>query len=304
MKPKLKNIEKKLNVAFEKIALDMKLTKIPTGIMTLDHLLTGGWPQGRLIEIYGEEATGKSTIVYTTMIHLAKQSCKILFIDEENSFDPEYARALGLDRSAAENITKLRSETGEQCLNAIIEAIASKEFEFVILDSIAALTPKDEAIGAHARMLTLKLRKINKLCQETKTTVIMTNQIRHALKGLIAHLITTGGNALKHYASLRIALLPIDKTSKSILTKIQITKSKVGIPFKEGLIRIIFGAGVDRNYDLVESAVQTGKIERKGNKFIINGKLVQFKTALSYLKENEEKVRELPSEQSGGVPEK
>lgn len=294
----LKTIEKNLKVKFCDVDVNMQLQKISTGLNVLDQILEGGWPHGRLIEIFGEESTGKSTLIYTTMISLANNKKRILLIDEENSADPQYFKKLGLDTENSKYIKQLYAETGEQCLDAIIESIKTSEFDFIFLDSIAALTPKDEAIGAHARMFTLKLRKINKACSATGTTVIMTNQVRYNLKGLIAHLITTGGNALKHYASLRISLTPIDKTTKSILTKISVVKSKISTPFREGMMRIIFGEGIDKNYDIVEYFVQQGKIERKGNRYIINGQLVQFKSALKYVQEqlqNEEKTRKLSS---------
>jgi len=253
---------------------------VNTGIRALDAICKG-WPSGRIVEIFGEESTGKSTLVYTTMLHLAAQGFKICLIDLENSIDNDYiqniAKNMEIDYSkAAENINIAEPEDSNKLLKSIAEAFGDKEFDVIILDSIAALVPPDEGIGAHARMFTNGLRKIAYAASKSNGIFLATNQVRYAFKGMVAHKTTTGGHALKHYSSLRIALVTMDYSEKMTISKMQIHKSKVSMPFKEARIKIVYGAGIDQLYDKVELKVLDGTLERKGNMYIYKKKMYKL----------------------------
>lgn len=269
---------------------------LPTGLKTIDTLCNG-IPVGRIIEIFGEEGTGKSTLLYTIMINYAKLNKKICFFDLENSFDIKYFNNIGgnsLTEKEKNNIVFADSLTGKDLLEGIYELAQKKSFDIIILDSIAAIVPPDEAIGAHARMFTIALRKIAYACKLNKVTFIASNQVRYAFKGMIAHQITTGGNALKHWASLRLSLVTLENDKKKIISKIQVVKSKVSIPFQYATIQINAGKGINKEYDLVESLVLKELIEKKGNMYIYNKKLYKLKGILKLIKEtNLEKDNEI-----------
>lgn len=259
---------KKIKLEITTLDKIQKLDTIPTGIRVLDTMV-GGWPRGRLVELYGEEGTGKSTILYTAGANATDNNLKVLFVDAEGSIDTNYLKSLGLKNESLFHI--LSPAPGKEILSFLAEK--AKKYDIIMIDSIAALIPPDEALGAHARMLTLAMRKLIFECNKSRTAIIASNQVRYAFKSMIARQITTGGNALKHYSSLRISLVALDTDQEKVKSKLRITKSKLlqAKMMLTGEILIRHGKGIDPQYDEVAAKLITGEVTKKGSKYIYNG---------------------------------
>ena len=248
----------------------------------LDVAMGGGYPQGKIIEIYGEESTGKSTVCYHAIGSAQKElQGPAALIDVEYGFDPAYAKILGID---VEKMIISQPDDGTEALNILLRMI-ELGVKVIVVDSVAALIPKEEAdagleanqMGVHARLMSKALKKVTKACGSKGATVLFTNQTRTKIGIVYGSPETTpGGKALKFYASIRMKLSKVginkegeDKVSVKI--KAQIVKNKTAVPFKETIFTIRFGQGIDELEALIDSAVEMNIIEKKGSWYSYKG---------------------------------
>lgn len=249
----------------------------------LDDAMGGGYPRGRIVEIYGLESTGKSTLCYHAIAEEQKTKNLAALIDAEYAFDPIYARQLGVD---IEKLIVSQPNDGTEGLNILIDLI-ERGVSLIVVDSVAALMPKEEAdagleqqqMGVHARMMSRGLKKITQATGSKQATVLFTNQIRQKIGGYGNPETTSGGNALKFYASVRIktSKIAINKEGEdkvSIRIKAQVVKNKTAVPFKETEFTIRFGKGIDELEDIITKAVDTDVILKKGSWYSYKGEQV------------------------------
>lgn len=252
---------------------------IPSGSLSLDIALgVGGYPRGRVVEIYGPESSGKTTLALHALAQAQKLGGIVAFIDVEHALDPTYAQNLGV------NVNKLvisQPDSGEQALEIVDTLVRSNAVDMVVVDSVAALAPKaeiegamgDSQIGLQARLMSQALRKLTSNVSKSRSIVIFTNQIRMKIGIMFGNPETTsGGNALKFYATIRLDIRrgePIKEGDKVIgnETRVKVVKNKVAPPFKEAHFDIIYGRGIVRENELVDLGVSEGLISRKGSWF-------------------------------------
>ena len=288
------------------IELDMDF--IPTGSINLDLALgIGGYPKGRIIEIYGQESSGKTTLTLHAIAEEQNKGGTAAFIDAEHSFDPTYAESLGVD---LEKLIISQPDNGEQALEIADRLSRSGQVSLIIIDSVAALTPKaeiegemgDSKIGLHARLMSQALRKMNGSLYKNKCTIIFINQLRDKIGVMFGNPeTTTGGNALKFYASVRLDIRkqsqPIKDGDEAIgsRVKVKVVKNKVAPPFKTAEFDIIYGEGISMVSELIDIAVQKEIIKKAGSWYSYNEtKLGQGKDAVKLiLKDNPEIVEEI-----------
>ena len=318
---------KALKLAIEKIEKDfgkgsiMKLgdktavacEAIPTGALALDLALgIGGVPRGRVIEVYGPEASGKTTLAQHIVAECQKKGGIAAFVDAEHALDPEYARALGVN---VDELLISQPDTGEQALEIAEELVRSSAVDGVVIDSVAALVPKaeiegameDQQMGLQARLMSKALRKLTGIVGKTNTTVIFINQLRQKIGVMYGNPeTTTGGNALKYYSSVRLDIRRCDsikKDDKDIgnRVRVKVVKNKVAPPFKTCEFDIIFGKGICKLGCILDVAVSMDIVKKAGAWFSYNEeKLGQgrekakefFETHPEILEEVEAKVRE------------
>jgi recombination protein RecA len=255
---------------------EMNIEVIPTGNIAVDLALgVGGFPKGRIVEIYGPESSGKSTLTLHTIAEAQKGGGNVAFIDAEHALDPAYAKALGVD---VDNLYISQPDYGEQALDIVDKLVSSGGFNLIVVDSVAALTPQaeikgemgDAFVGLHARMMSQAMRKITANINNTKTTVIFTNQIREKIGVMFGSPeVTPGGRALKFYSSIRIDIRRIGtkKTSGEATgneVRIKVVKNKVAPPFREAEVELVYGKGFVNEFSLVDLGVQAGKIIKSG----------------------------------------
>ncbi|MDD6552401.1 MAG: recombinase RecA [Prevotellaceae bacterium] len=280
---------------------------IPTGSLGLDVALgVGGYPRGRIIEIYGPESSGKTTLAIHAIAEAQKLGGIAAFIDAEHAFDPTYAAHLGVD---VDNLWISQPDSGEQALQIADQLISSSAVDIVVIDSVAALTPKaeiegtmgDNKVGLQARLMSQALRKMTATISKTNTTCIFINQLREKIGVMFGNPeTTTGGNALKFYASVRIDIRPSTpiKNGDEVLgrlTKVKVVKNKVAPPFRKCEFDIIYGDGISKTGEIVDLGVEYNIIQKSGSWFSYNGsKLGQGRDATKkLLQDNPELAEEL-----------
>ena len=280
---------------------------IPTGSISLDIALgVGGYPKGRIIEIYGPEASGKTTLAIHAIAEAQKQGGIAAFIDAEHAFDRFYAAKLGVDVS---NLWIAQPDNGEQALQIADQLIRSAAVDIVVIDSVAALTPKaeiegdmgDNKVGLQARLMSQALRKLTATISKTNTTCIFINQLREKIGIMFGNPeTTTGGNALKFYASVRLDIRkgsPI-KDGDTVIgneVRVKVVKNKVAPPFRKAEFEITFGEGISKVGEILDLGVKYDIIQKSGSWFSYNGaKLAQGRDATkALLKDNPELCEEL-----------
>ena len=256
---------------------------ISTGSMSLDAALgIGGYPRGRIVEIYGPESSGKTTLTLHAMREAQRRGGVAAFIDAEHAFDVTYARAIGVD---TERLLVSQPDSGEQALEIVEMLTRSAAVDVVVVDSVAALTPKAEIegdmgephMGLQARLMSQALRKLTGVCHRTDTTLIFINQLRQKIGVVFGNPeTTTGGNALKFYASVRLDVRrtgPVKVGEEAIgsRTRVKCVKNKLAPPFREAEFDIRWGTGIDGATDLIDHACQLGVIERSGSHLSFGG---------------------------------
>ncbi len=287
------------------VAEDLQV--ISTGSLGLDLALgVGGLPRGRIVEIYGPESSGKTTLTLQVVAEAQKLGGTCAFIDAEHALDPVYAQKLGV------NVSELlisQPDTGEQALEIADMLVRSGAVDVIVVDSVAALTPKaeiegemgDSHVGLQARLMSQALRKLTANIKRTNTLVIFINQIRMKIGVMFGNPeTTTGGNALKFYASVRLDIRRIGsiKKGEEVIgseTKVKVVKNKVSPPFKEAVFDILYGQGISREGEIIELGVAYGLIDKSGAWYAYQGeKIGQGKdNAREYLREHPEIAREI-----------
>ena len=286
---------------------DINLEVIPTGCMSLDLALgVGGVPRGRIVEIYGPESSGKTTVALHVIAETQKKGGIAAFIDAEHALDPSYAQKLGVN---LEDLYVSQPDTGEQALDITESLVKSGAVDIIVIDSVAALTPKaeiegemgDSHVGLQARLMSQALRKLTGITNKSKTCVIFINQLREKVGVMFGNPETTpGGKALKFYASVRIDVRKADalKDGDGLYgnrTKAKIVKNKLAPPFKTAEFDIIYGHGISQEGCLVDLGVEYGVMEKSGAWFSYNGeKIAQGREkAKDYLTQNPEIMAEI-----------
>ncbi|MCB0026901.1 MAG: recombinase RecA, partial [Anaerolineales bacterium] len=257
-------------------AAEMQVEAIPTGCLSLDIALgVGGVPRGRVIEIYGPESSGKTTLCQHIISEAQRLGGTCAFIDMEHALDPLYAERLGVD---IDNLYVSQPDTGEQALEIADALIRSGTMDVVVVDSVAALVPRaeiegemgDNHPGLQARLMSQALRKLSGVIKQTNTCVIFTNQLRHKIGVMFGNPETTsGGNALKFYASVRLDIRRIQsiKSGGDVIgnrTRVKVKKNKVAPPFKECEFDIMYNQGISRSGDVLDLAVELNIVDKRG----------------------------------------
>ncbi|MFZ3173639.1 MAG: recombinase RecA [Thiobacillus sp.] len=288
---------------------------VSTGSLGLDIALgVGGLPRGRVVEIYGPESSGKTTLTLQVIAEMQKMGGTAAFIDAEHALDPNYAGKLGVD---VDNLLVSQPDTGEQALEIADMLVRSGSVDVVVIDSVAALTPKaeiegemgDSHMGLQARLMSQALRKLTANIKRTNTLVIFINQIRMKIGVMFGSPeTTTGGNALKFYASVRLDIRRIGAIKKGdeIIgneTKVKVVKNKVAPPFKEAFFDILYGQGISHEGEIIELGVLHKFIDKSGAWYAYNGeKIGQGKdNAREYLKEHPEIAQEIEAKVRAAV---
>ncbi|OYW38754.1 MAG: recombinase RecA [Hydrogenophilales bacterium 12-61-10] len=291
------------------------IQSVSTGSLGLDIALgIGGLPRGRVIEIYGPESSGKTTLTLQVIAEMQKLGGTAAFIDAEHALDPSYAQKLGVD---VDNLLVSQPDTGEQALEIADMLVRSGSVDVVVIDSVAALTPKaeiegemgDSHMGLQARLMSQALRKLTANIKRTNTLVIFINQIRMKIGVMFGSPeTTTGGNALKFYASVRLDIRRIGAIKKGdeIVgneTKVKVVKNKVSPPFKEAFFDILYGQGISREGEIIELGVLHKFVDKSGAWYAYNGeKIGQGKdNAREYLKEHPEIAAEIEAKVRAAV---
>ena len=304
------NIEKKYGkgsvISFDEGTVDIATT--PSGILTLDIALGGGYPQGRIVEIFGEESTGKTTLAIHAAIEVQKQGRVVIYIDVENAFDPVYAESLGLQLTK-DKFLFAQPCSGEEGFDIGEEFLQADNIGMIIFDSVSALIPKaelegdfgDSKMGLHARLMSQGMRKLVSKINKSKATMIFINQLRDQIGVMFGDpKVTTGGNALKFYASQRIRLYSSGskKDGEVVIAttvRAKIIKNKIAAPFREARFDICFGEGVDNLQCILDLAVQESIIKKSGSWYsYMETKLGQGEVAAkSILRDNPELLDEI-----------
>ena len=287
-------------------ATRMQVETIPSGALTLDLALGGGLPRGRVIEIYGPESSGKTTVALHAIAEVQRTGGIAAFVDAEHALDPTYAAAVGVD---IENLLVSQPDSGEMALEIVDQLIRSSAVDLIVVDSVAALTPRaeiegemgDSHMGLQARLMSQALRKITSNISKSGCTVIFLNQLRQKIGVTYGTPeVTTGGNALKFYASVRLDIRRIQTLKKGnegygIRAKVKVAKNKVAPPFRLAEFDILFGQGISTLGCLIDLAEETKVIIRKGAWYSYAGDNIGQgrENTIKYMEENPEFIRDI-----------
>ena len=288
---------------------------IPSGSLLIDDALgVGGYPKGRIIEIYGPESSGKTTLALHAIAECQKQGGRAAFVDAEHAIDPVYAKNLGVD---IDELILSQPDSGEQALEIVEMLASSKAIDLIIVDSVAALVPQaeldgvmgDNSVGLQARLMSKAMRKLAGILNKADCAVIFINQLREKVGVMYGNPETTsGGRALKFYASIRMDIRRVDaiKSGADIVgnsCRVKVVKNKVAPPFKQCEIEIIYGVGISKQSEILDKAVELGLIKKSGSWFEYKGsKIAQGRDAAKeYLKEHPEVEEELTEAIKTGI---
>lgn len=286
---------------------DLNISTIPTGSLSLDIALgAGGVPRGRIVEIYGSESSGKTTLTLHMIAEAQKLGGIAGFIDAEHALDPEYAKSIGVD---IDNLYISQPDSGEQALEIAETMVRSGAIDIVVIDSVAALVPKDEIegnmgdshMGLQARLMSQALRKLAGIINKTNCTVVFINQLREKIGVMFGNPeTTTGGNALKYYASVRLDVRRIDKIQQAgqmigNRTRVKVVKNKIAPPFKQAEFDIMFGKGISTSGDILDLASNIDVVNKSGAWYAYNGEKIGQgrENAKQYLEDNPEVMAEI-----------
>lgn len=286
---------------------NIDIEAIPTGSISLDVALgVGGVPRGRIIEIYGPESSGKTTVALHMIAEAQKRNGIAGFIDAEHALDPQYAKKIGID---IDNLYISQPDNGEQALEIAETMIRSGALDIVIVDSVAALVPKaeiegdmdDQQVGLHARLMSKAMRKLTGVINRSNCAVVFINQLREKVGIMFGNPeVTTGGRALKFYASVRMDVRRVEaiKQGGEIIgnhTKVKVVKNKVAPPFKEAEFDIMFGQGISREGDLIDLAVKVDAVQKSGAWYAYKGEKIGQgrENAKTFLREHPEIMAEV-----------
>lgn len=280
-------------------ATAVNVETIPTGSIGLDLALGGGIPKGRIIEVYGPESSGKTTLCLHAVAEVQKSGGTAAYVDAEHALDPAYAKRLGVD---TDKLLISQPDSGEQALEVVETLVRSNAVDIIVVDSVAALVPQaeiegdmgDAHMGLQARLMSQALRKLTGVINRSKTTVIFVNQLRMKIGVMFGNPeTTTGGNALKFYASVRMDIRRISqiKQGDAVIgnhVRVKVVKNKVAPPFREAEFDIMYNQGISREGDLIDLAVQHGVVDKAGAWYEYGGeKIAQGREAAKkYLAEN------------------
>lgn len=289
---------------------NLDIACISSGSLLLDEALgVGGYPRGRIIEIYGPESSGKTTLALHAIAEAQKAGGIAAFIDAEHALDPSYAKKLGVN---TDELWISQPDTGEQALEIAESLVRSGAVDIIIVDSVAALTPQaeiegdmgDSHMGLQARLMSQALRKLTGILAKSNTTIIFINQIRMKIGVMFGNPeTTTGGNALKFYSSVRIEVRKIESISKGAddivgnRVRVKIVKNKVAPPFKKVELDLLFGEGISYTASILDAALKYDMVEKSGSWYAYNGEKIGQgrENAIAFLKDNKDIADELDS---------
>ncbi|HUY53019.1 MAG TPA: recombinase RecA [Candidatus Dormibacteraeota bacterium] len=279
---------------------------VPTGCLSLDIALGGGFPKGRVVEIYGPESSGKTTVTLHAIAAIQRSGGTAAFIDAEHALDPEYARRIGVD---VDNLLISQPDNGEQALEIVETLVRSNAVDIIVIDSVAALVPRaeiegdmgDSLPGLQARLMSQALRKLTGVISKSKATVVFVNQIRMKIGIMFGNPeTTTGGNALKFYASVRLDIRRISQIKQGEIlvgnrTRVKVVKNKIAPPFREAEFDIMFKEGISYAGDVLDLAANMEIVEKAGAWYSYNNeKIGQGREASKeFLKENPKLLAEI-----------
>ena len=291
-------------------AANMKIETIPTGALSLDLALgIGGLPRGRVVEIYGPESSGKTTLTLHVIAEAQKKGGMAAFIDAEHALDPVYAQKLGVN---VDELLISQPDSGEQALEITEKLVRSGALDIIVIDSVAALVPKaeiegemgDSHVGLQARLMSQALRKLTSIVSSTKTTVMFINQLRHKIGVMFGNPETTpGGLALKFYSSVRLDIRKIETIKAAdVVTgariRVKVVKNKVAPPYRQAEFEMVNGEGISTEGCLLDMGVETGLLEKSGTWYIYKGDRIGQgrENAKVYLKTNKPVAVEIEAE--------
>lgn len=279
---------------------------VPTGALSLDLALGGGIPKGRVVEIYGPESSGKTTLTLHAIAEVQRNGGTAAFIDAEHALDPAYAKRIGVD---VENLLLSQPDNGEQALEIVETLVRSNAVDIIVIDSVAALVPRaeiegdmgDSLPGLQARLMSQALRKLTGVINKSKATVVFINQIRMKIGVMFGNPeTTTGGNALKFYASVRMDIRRIAqiKAGDAVVgnrTRVKVVKNKIAPPFREAEFDIMYNQGISTSGDVLDLAAARDIVEKAGAFYKYNGETIGQgrEAAKTYLNENPKVLKEL-----------